>query len=34
MDWENRERMEQAMVYNQFSPIVPPAVFSPRIIKF
>lgn len=28
MDWENRERMEQAMVYNQFSPIIPPSFFQ------
>ena len=29
MDWENRERMEQAMVYNQFAPTIPPSFFAP-----
>jgi hypothetical protein len=31
MDWQNRQRMEEAMVYNQYSPVIPPAFFSPSI---
>ncbi len=29
MDWENRERNEQAMVYNQFAPTIPSDFFDP-----
>jgi hypothetical protein len=29
MDWQNRQRMEEAMVYNQYAPVIPPSFFSP-----
>jgi hypothetical protein len=25
MDWENKERMQQSMMYNQFAPVIPPS---------
>jgi hypothetical protein len=28
MDWENRQRNEQSMMYNQFAPVIPPSFFS------
>ncbi len=32
MEWENRQRNQQSMVYNQLTPIMPPAIFAPRKI--
>jgi hypothetical protein len=29
MDWENKERMQQNMMYNQFAPVIPPSFFTP-----
>ena len=29
MDWENRQRMEESMAYNQFTPAIPDEYFAP-----
>lgn len=29
MDWENKERMQQNMMYNQYAPIIPNSFFNP-----
>jgi hypothetical protein len=34
MDWENRERMEESMAYNQFAPAMPQNYFVPRKYLF
>lgn len=34
MDWENKERMQQSMMYNQFAPVIPPSFFNPPPSKF
>lgn len=34
MDWENRQRMEESMAYNQYSPAIPEEYFAPSILAY